>query len=137
MEPNDLIIGNSVLFKKMKKLADTQERLIEEGIINEFLETTKKRERLKNEISSNIKRYRSITKNDTSSDAMKRSENISGEIADVIRSIQETDRRIEEFIQKKKDAVLFDIRNMRKGRKAVRNYGGQVSKNPLFIDRQG
>jgi len=62
-------------------------------------------------------------------------------ITDVIQSIQEIDREIEEIILKKRTDLILEIKNLRQGQKALRGYGGgyggKSAGNPKFIDRRG
>jgi hypothetical protein len=58
------------------------------------------------------------------------------EISDIIRSIQETDKRIEASIIARKDTLLDEIKSVKKGQNAVKRYGGCSAKTPKFLDRK-
>ena len=55
----------------------------------------------------------------------------------MIRSIQETDKNIEETLTQKKDLFSSEIKQIRKGQRAIRGYGGNLAPSPRFISRQG
>lgn len=132
----DLLIINRALFLKIKEMSLKQERLISGDQIDKFLQLSSKRERLQQEISKNNGSYRKSMQNNPRQGMGGKSGAISMEIAGVIQSIRETDQKIEELIQEKKDQLFFEIKNSRKGQKAIRGYGRPHSKSPRFLDRQ-
>ena len=137
MESNNLLDRNRELFKEMKELAVKQEKLISEDQIGKFLTLSNRREGLKREISRNSNRYARLGKNGTDKGIKKEKDALSREIADVIGSIQEVDRRIEKFILEKRDGLMEEVKKMRKGRKALKSYGGKPKTTPRFITRKG
>ena len=129
MESNNLLDRNRELFKEMKELAVKQEKLISEDQIGNFLSLSNRREGLRHEISRNNNRYARLGK--------KEKDALSRDIADVIRSIQEVDQRIEKFILEKREDLLNEVKKMRKGRKALKSYGRKSKTSPRFITRKG
>jgi len=121
----------------MKELAGKQEKLISDDRIYEFLDLSSRRERLQQEISTNYGRYKKATDNRPDLRVEDKTNNLSMEIANVIQSIQEMDRKIERFIDEKKDALFLEMKGFRKGRKASKGYRGQSIKSPRFMDREG
>jgi hypothetical protein len=59
-----------------------------------------------------------------------------GIISDIIRSIQETDKRIEASIVARTDTLLDEIKSLKKGQNAVKRYGGGSEKISRFLDRK-
>jgi chromosome segregation ATPase len=135
VEADDLLEINYNMFKKMKTLAEAQEKLASKDQMSDFLALANKRERLKSEISANNKRYNLLAKKAPAKSTKRK--NIGEEIAEVIKSIQELDERIENLISDGKRRLMADISKMRKGRKAVRNYRGKIKNIPRFIERKG
>jgi len=133
----DLLEKNCTLFKKMKALAEKQEKFISDDQINEFLKITSRRASLQQEISANYGRYKKATKNRPDRGNKKKTSDLSMEIANVIQSIKDMDRNMEKFISKRKDTLFGEIKGFRKGRKASKGYQGQSLNNPRFIDREG
>ena len=137
VESTDLLGRNRALLTKMKELAVRQEKLISGDQIHEFLELSDQRERLKVEITRNTGQYSAMVKNSRDRGMKRKNSALSGEIADVIRSIQEVDQRIERLIIEKRDSILNQAEKLKKGKKALRGYGGKVSRSPRFINRKG
>ena len=140
MEPSDLLIRNCAIFKQIKKLAIEQEKLLQafqEDQIYDFLDLATKREHLQHEVSANEKRYSRLTGNRSVMKGAGKAHDISKEISETIKSIQRIDDNLEKVLIEKKDFLLFDIKNVRKGRKALKGYAGYAQKRPKFIDKQG
>ena len=64
-----------------------------------------------------------------------RARSLAAEIVEVIRSIQEIDRKTEEFFFGQRDSLLAEIRNLRAGQKALKGYGARSPRGARFIDR--
>ena len=137
MESAEILIINCSLFKKMKDLAEKQEKFIFDDKIDEFNNLLNQREQIRKEITANTGKYESGIKNIPIKRQSQKVLTISREISDVIRSIQETDKRIEELIISKKDVFMNDVKNIRKGQNAIRSYGGVRQKINRFINRSG
>jgi len=137
VESNNLLDRNRELFKEMKELAVKQEKLISEDQIGNFLSLSNRREGLRHEISRNNNRYARLGKKVTGKGGKKEKDALSRDIADVIRSIQEVDQRIEKFILEKREDLLNEVKKMRKGRKALKSYGRKSKTSPRFITRKG
>ena len=137
MPSSDILKVNRDLFKKMKEIALKQEEHISGDAIGKFIDLSRKRERLQREISANNRRSSNIAKKDEDGRNKEKNDQISMEIVDVIKSIQETDQRIEKFIIEKKEDVLLDINKIRKGRKAIKGYGERPVNSPKFIKKRG
>lgn len=137
MEPTDILIMNCNLFKKMRELAERQEKVIFDDQIDEFNNLANQREGLSREITANSRRYESETKNIYHKRENQKAKALSTEISAIIRSIQETDKKIEKAIIAGKDALMNDIKNIKKGQKAVKSYGGGINRLNKFMDRNG
>lgn len=109
-------------------MASKQEEYISGDEIENFIELSRKRDRLQHEISANNRR---------SDNNNEKNGSLSMEIVDVIKSIQETDKRIEKFIIEKKENILVDIKKVRKGQRAIKSYGGKPLQEPRFIRKKG
>jgi uncharacterized membrane protein len=128
---------NYNLFKKMKDLAEKQEKVIFEDQTDEFNNLMGQREYIRKEITANSRRYDAEMKKISPRRQNPEIKTISMEISEMIRSIQETDKKIEELVISRKDALLNDIRNIKKGQNAVKRYSGVRHKINRFLDRNG
>ena len=124
-------------FEKIKTLAQQQEKLVCEDLIHEYLQLSAKRDLLKNEIDSNDRKYRYLSEN---ADGKERemAVSINREISDVIESIMDADKRIEQLVSEKKKETLGEIKGLKKGRTAVKGYGDKKARSqPRFIKTLG
>ena len=137
MEHLNLLNRNSDLFKKMKLLALDQEQLILNDKIDDFMNLVSKRRKIKEEISSNRRRYEKILIRQGNKEAKSGETSVSKEIAEVIQSIQETDKRIEELLNRNKDSLFEEIRSLKNGKRVLKGYSGKGQKSPRFIDQRG
>ena len=137
MEHTDILKANYILFKRMKELAEQQEKVISDDKMDEFNRLLEQREHIRNEITASSGQIAADLKNIPHKRQNQNVESISMEISDIIRSIQETDKRIEGLIISKKETLLNDIKNIRKGQSAVKGYGGARQKINRFLDRKG
>lgn len=124
-------------FEKIKTLADEQKKLICVDLIQDYLHLAVKREHIKNEIDSDNKKYRYVFERaDRKEREMAMS--INREISEVIESIMDVDKRIEQLVSEKKKDVLDEIKGLRKGRTAVKGYGSKKAHaQPKFIKTVG
>jgi hypothetical protein len=137
MEPTEILMMNYNLFNKMKELAEKQEKVIVDDQLDEFNNLMNQREHLRKEITSNSQLYNTEIKTNANKRGAQNIKNISTKISDIIRSIQETDKRIEEFVCEKKDLLLNDMKNIKKGQQAVKRYGGASNKINKFLNKNG
>jgi hypothetical protein len=135
MESIDILMMNCDLFKKMKELAERQEMVLNDDRIDEFNDLLTQREAIKNEVTANSRQYLSWTKNISRKKEHPGTKSLSAEISAIIRSIQETDKRIEVSIVARKTALHDEIKNLRKGQNAVKRYGGTPNKISRFFDK--
>ena len=124
-------------FKKIKTLADQQEKVVCDNLMQEYLQLSVKRDYLKNEIDSDNKKYRHVfEKADRKEKEMAMS--INRDISDVIESIMDVDKRIEQLVNEKKKDVLDEIKGIKKGRTAVKGYRHKKAQaQPRFIKTVG
>ena len=124
-------------FEKIKTLANQQEKLVCEDLIHDYLQLSAKRDLLKNDIDSVDKKYRDLfEKADRKEREMVMS--INREISEVIKSIMDADKRIEQFVNEKKKETLDEIKGLKKGRTAVKGYGPKKAlSRPRFIKTVG
>ena len=135
MESTDLLKRNRELYDNMKELAIKQEKLALNEEIVELINLSRKRENLKKEIERNNKLYHNSDR-----DKSRRSQinyAISSEITEVIRSIQEVDKRVEKLILEKKDNLITDAKKIRKGKVAVKGYVLKNRTTPRFVSKKG
>ena len=109
-------------FEKIKTLAGEQEKFVSDDLIEDYLHLSVKRDRIKNEIDSDNKKYRYLFKNADRKES-KMAMSINKDISEVIESIMDIDKRIEQLISEKKKDVLDEIKGLKKGRTAVKGYG--------------
>ena len=111
-------------FEKIKNLADEQERLVCDNLMQDYFHLSGKRDRIKNEIDSDNKKYRYVFERVDRKEREK-AISINREISEVVESIMDVDRRIEELVSEKKKDVLDEIKVLKKGRTAVKGYGNK------------
>jgi hypothetical protein len=109
-------------FYRIKDIATRQEALLTEDNLDEYLSLWEKREKIKGEIDSDQKKYRSIFDR-TDKREREMALSLNREISDVIESIMDVDKRVEELLREKRDISLCDIKGLKKGRTAVKSYG--------------
>lgn len=137
MNPLDLLSRNLALFVKMKELAARQKELILVDQVDLFQRLSSEREKLQYEISSNEKRYGRQVRHLSAHDRDATAHAVTSQILDVIGSIQDTDREVEEIIREKNQDILMEARGIRHGQKALRGYGVKPPGPPKFVDREG
>lgn len=139
MEATDILEIKKDNFKKMKRLAEEQEKiaLSHDSRMKEFLILSDKRERLRNEIDSDNKKYDALSLGNSRKEDREKTRSINMEIYEIIESIQELDERIERLVTEKKNNILKDISRLRKGQNAVRSYGQRAKNQPRFLERRG
>ena len=124
-------------FEKIKTLADQQEKFVCDNLLQEYLQLFAKRDLIKNEIESDNKKHRYIfEKSDRKDREMAMS--INREISEIIESIMDIDKRIEQLVNEKITEVLDEIKGLKKGRTAVNGYGNKKAQTqPRFIKTVG
>ena len=124
-------------FKMIQSIAEQQESMVNDDLMQDYLQSMAKRDRLKKEIDADSKKYKNISEQaDRREREMARSMN--REIAEVIESIMDIDKRIEALIKEKKKDVLEEIKGLKKGRTAVKGYGQKKGQaQPRFIKTIG
>jgi hypothetical protein len=137
VKSTDLLAKNLHLFKKMNDLAARQNALLSEGHMGMFFNLANQREQIQHEIGANEKRDRGLSPRPLDEAMREKTHALSREIADVIRSIQDVDEKTEEFFLRERDALFSEIRDLRKGQRAMRGYGGKSPRGAKFIDWHG
>lgn len=137
MGHRDLMMMNYNLFKKMKELTEKQEQVLSEDNMEEFNSLFNQREQIRREITTNSRKYEIEIKNAPFTGNDQGVKDISMEISEVIRSIQEIDRKIEGLIISKKDLLSCDINSIKKGQSAIKRYGAGPKRATRFLDRKG
>jgi hypothetical protein len=116
-------------FIKIKYIALQQEELLSDDQLDEFLSLWEKRERIRKEIESDQKKYKSaFDRADKRERGMAVSFN--NEISVVIESIMDVDKRVEQLVREKREGLLGEIKDIKKGRTAVNSYGSK--KGPVY-----
>ena len=133
----EILMMNCNLFKKMKELAEKQEEAVLDDHMDEFNSLLNHREQIRKEINKNFQRYSLKLKDIHHKKDDQKTMTVSKEISDIIRYIQETDKRIEKLIIERKDVITNDIKNIRTGQNAIKRYGVGSSRITRFLDRSG
>jgi hypothetical protein len=134
MESIDILMTNCNLFKKMKELAERQEAVLANDLMDEFNDLQNLRDLIRREVTANSTRYISEAGKGSTKKEPTGLKSLSMEISAIIESIQETDRRIEASITARKNTLQDEIKNLRKGQNAVKRYGGATNKVSRFFD---
>ncbi len=141
MDMSDLLFKKHKLLLKIKKIAETQEQFLQDDKVYDFLDLSAQRTNLSNEIDVNDRKHEEKAKKSIMPKDKGKLADISSEIITTIKSIQEIDERIETLLVNQKSDLALEIKNYRKGKKAVHGYGGKGNtksqKRSKFIDRQG
>ena len=124
------------LFKKMKTLALDQEQCVMDDRLDDFMSHAEKRNGIMDEISIIYQKYREIPNKNRKKGAKTFENSLSLEISEMIQSIQDTDKRIEELLKRNKNGLFDEIRSFKKGKNAIKGYGEKGKKIPRFIDRR-
>lgn len=124
-------------FIKIKTLADQQEKFLCDDLMQDYLRLFEKRDHIKNEIDSDNKKYKYALK-EANRKEREMAMSINREISEVIESIMDVDKRVEQLISEKKKDVLDEIKGLKKGKTAVKGYGNKkVQTQPRFIKTVG
>lgn len=124
-------------FEKIKSLADEQEKLICDDLMQDYLNLLEKRDSIQNEIDSDYRKYRHIFKR-AGKKEREMTITINREISEVIESIMGVDKRIEQLVSEKKKDILDEIKGLKKGRSAVKGYGNKKAQSQArFIKTVG
>ncbi len=137
MDTIDILEIKKNNLQKMKTLADRQEQLVCNDQMKEFLVLAGKRERIRREIDSDQKKYKHLF-DKAAKKERDMAEGMNQEISEIINSIMEVDKKVEQMVAEKKDVLLGEIKGLKKGRTAVKGYGQK--KGPAearFIKRVG
>lgn len=137
MNTIDVLEKKKIDFRKIKNLADHQRETVLCDRIQEFLLLSDKREHIKNEIESEHKKYGYLFEK---ADKKERETamTINREIAEVIESIMDVDKKIEQLVSEKKNSFLKEIKELKKVRTAVKGYGNKKAPAyPRFIKTVG
>ena len=128
------------LFREMRLLALRQRGLVtdqEDFELTHFLDLAAQREHLQNEIAAETTQQMASEASVMGPSRKATSVPLAAEITEVIRSIKEIDRQIQESFSERRDALHLEIKNIRQGRNAMRGYGAKTPKRPRFIDKEG
>ena len=123
------------LFKKIKELADRQKDLLLKDRLDSFLSLLTQRNQIQRKIDKENRLMEKESKHSNSEPLRDNGGSVALQITDVISSIQETDKKIEEMILKRKSDLIGEIRDLRQGKKVVRGYGAKTGYAPKYIDQ--
>ncbi len=138
MKKMDDLYKKRDMFLEMEAIARRQKDMVTEDRMDRFLELSRQREELQQRISSFRPRAERFIGGLHDASGNGRVRALKEDVTRVIQSIQDIDRQIEAFVSEKRDGLLHDIRGLRKGRKAVKGYGGRAApRPPRFIDTKG
>ena len=136
MKKTELLAENLGLFNELKKLAENQKELMANDHVEQFMNLSTNRDRIRRQIMANENKFGDPNSIETGRKSHDGAAALSGEIATVIQSIQDIDRKIEELIHNKRDGLLSDIKGLRNGQKALKGYGAKTVRNSRYIDRK-
>lgn len=122
------------LFKRMKELAERQEDFLLKDRLDSFMSLIAQRNQIQRKIQKQDELADEIYRGPESAPFREKSGRINLQISDVITSIQETDRKIEEMIFQQKTRLIREIKELRHGKKAVKGYRGKSGYTPRYID---
>jgi hypothetical protein len=129
---------NLHLFRRMKELAAQQEAFLSKDRVDLFLQLANQREQIRQQITASKKNEDAFPNGPGPKRGGASARLAATELAEVIRSIQEIDRKTEEFVLMRKQTLFSELESLKHGRKAVRGYGGGAgSGQARFVDRQG
>jgi hypothetical protein len=131
----DIMSNKLFLFRKIKELADRQKELLLKDRLDSFMSLLTQRNQIQRKIEKENTLAERTVKNSKSDSLREKNGPIALEISDVISSIQETDRKIEEMILKRKSSLTGEIRDLRQGKKGVKGYGSKPGYTPKYIDQ--
>lgn len=131
----ELLEKNIRLFMKMKDLASEQQSCLEEDRLDAYFHLSRQREHLRSQVTLNEKTAGSLAKRSRQGLAPTARKHAM-EIMGIIRLIQGIDTHIKEILIRKKESLASEIRDLKKGRQAVKGYGQRSSKPAKFIDRK-
>lgn len=135
-ESNKKMISEKlILFKKIKELADRQEALLSKDRFDTFMSLIAQRSQIQRKIEKQDKLAKKAYQGLGKSSFDKKSGPIAQQISEVIASIQETDRKIEETLLKQRSGLISQIKDLRHGKKAVKGYGKESGYPPRYIDQ--
>lgn len=128
----ELLEKNIGLYEKMRDLAMQQQSSLEEDRMDAFLHLARERDRLRFQIERNEKKLSLASgyRNGSCKEMILRKEKI-------IRSLQKVDQKNKESILVKRENLLTQIRDLRKGQKALKGYGTKAAKDARFFDGRG
>jgi hypothetical protein len=134
-EAMELLEKNIRLFRKMKDLAFEQRSCLEDDRLDAYFNLSREREHLRSQITLNQKTAGSL--------AIKAREGFTlvarkhaTEMMEVLRLIQDIDTRIKEMLIRKKESLASEIRDLKKGHRAVKGYHQRSTRPSKFIDRE-
>lgn len=133
----DLLAENLRLFRRMKDLAARQNALLSEDNMDMFLNLANERAGIQREIAANQKRQNAPYDTSLKEAAGEKTNTLRAKMAEEIQSIEKLDGKAQEVLQQKRDALLSEIKNLRKGQRAMKGYGAKSARDPKFIDSQG
>ena len=137
MNTIDVLEKKKINFKRIKVLADQQQEFVFDGRMQEYLLLSDKRDRIKNKIETDHKKYGYLFENEDKKER-ETAMTINREIAEVIESIMDVDKKIEQLVSEKKSSFLKEIKELNKVRTAVKGYGNKkVPARPRFIKTVG
>jgi hypothetical protein len=111
-------------FYKIRDIAIQQEGLLSDDNLDEYFSLWEKRERIRNEIDSDQKKYRSAFEKAEKRE-IEMAASLNREISEVIESIMDVDKRVEELVREKREIFLGYIKGIKTGRTAVKSYGNK------------
>lgn len=126
---------NIRLFSKMKELALKQQSSLQEERMDLFSQLSREREQLRSKIF--VKEIEPGPRKGMKGGLEPNLRKKAMEMVELIRVIQEIDNRTKDMLIGKKDALVTEIREIRRGKRAVKGYGSPRFVRPArFFDQK-
>ena len=124
-----------ILFERMKELSERQKNLLDEDSLDDFMSLLAQRGLLQQRIDQPDELAGEIDTGIGTRLGGAGAMDVADQIGEVIRSIQETDQKIQEMMLKQKNDIIHEIKGLRHSKKAVKGYEGRPGYIPRYIDQ--
>jgi hypothetical protein len=124
-------------FQNMKALAENEKEALRGGDMDGLLRIVKEREQLQVQIDTLEQHGREETGPGwwKGAGSGENPDAVVSEISVIISQIQDMDRETEAFLKSRRNQITEEIHKMRKGRKALKGYGGRRTGVSRFVER--
>lgn len=125
-------------FTRMKTLAETQVQTLTDGDdLDHFFDLLKQRELLRAQSTAHDRKIKRLREKGRSATPDQTLTSLQNQIEQAILATLKLDRQIEELIDRRREKLLADIKELRQGHKALKGYGGKTALKRYHIDKHG